>query len=440
MSQFSNKTICVVDSGQFVELARRLSRDFGRVLYHSPWQMSSPRLNFTCVGDGMEEIQRVNYLFEVIDKVDLFIFPSLFFWDVQLHLEKLGKRVWGSRKGESIELRRDTFKETIREAGLRIVPHEQIVGLQALEQYLEEHDDVWIKVDANLRGDTETWNSKNKLLSRWKLARLKTQWGPRADSIPFVVEKAITKATEAGYDGYNVDGHFPDHGLETLEIKDCGTVAHYKPSQSMSAAVRKVNEALAPFFSRNRYRNYWGTEIRVVSPEEFYFTDATCRQACPPGELYQEMFENLAEIFWYGAEGILVQPNCRWNYGIQCMVYSPASKDDWESFEVEKDAENLVKVAYASGAGDGKRHVPPDAVLLPEPDVIIGSVIGMGNSVIEAVKAVARNAKKFKTYHAEVKLSAIPDAFNALEEGKRRGVRWTMDPLPTADELRRALA
>src|SRR5882724_7828370 len=112
MTAYTSKTVCVVDNGLFVELALTLTPHFKRVYYFSPWSQSGyPRSNALLIGHGVPNVTRIESIWEVLDEVDLFVFPDVYFGSLQLHLAALGKRVWGGRMGEEIELARDASKQ-----------------------------------------------------------------------------------------------------------------------------------------------------------------------------------------------------------------------------------------------------------------------------------------------------------------------------------------
>src|SRR5258708_15118766 len=118
MSEVSSKTVLCVDHGLFLPLAIKLAESFQRVLYYSPWEKGFPILNDCVIGDGFENVERVDDIWEHLKDVDLFLFPDLQHSGLQLHLESLGKRVWGSREGDDLELSRSFLKHPQAQLGL----------------------------------------------------------------------------------------------------------------------------------------------------------------------------------------------------------------------------------------------------------------------------------------------------------------------------------
>ena len=171
-----SKTVLVYDHKNYVETAIRLSREFDRVLYFKPWKDAAPKTQPLLIGDGYAEITRVRDFFDVVNDVDLFVFPEIYDGDLQVFLEGLGKRVWGSRKAERFEYKRGLFAKTLKEVGLPVAPFEKVIGVSALRRYLTDHQDVWVKIE--MRGDRETWHSHNIEESQCELDAIAYYYGP----------------------------------------------------------------------------------------------------------------------------------------------------------------------------------------------------------------------------------------------------------------------
>jgi hypothetical protein len=48
--------------------------------------------------------------------------------------------------------------------------------------------------------------------------------------------------------------------------------------------------------------------VRCTKDGKAYLIDPCCRAGSPPNELYQLMISNLADVIWYGAEGLVIEP------------------------------------------------------------------------------------------------------------------------------------
>jgi hypothetical protein len=91
MASHKSRTVLVYDNGLFVELAITLSKDFGRVLYYSPWESGYPRSNALRIGEGIKGVERVSSIWPHVDEVDLFVFPDVYGGALQQHLTDMGK-------------------------------------------------------------------------------------------------------------------------------------------------------------------------------------------------------------------------------------------------------------------------------------------------------------------------------------------------------------
>src|ERR1700734_2404600 len=108
------KTAIVHDNGLFIEIAITLSKYFKKVYYYMPWKNGFPKSNQYIVGEGMEGIEVIHNFWDYKDKADIFIFPDIYDGDVQMELLRQNKLVWGSRKGEDMELLRDGMKNYMK--------------------------------------------------------------------------------------------------------------------------------------------------------------------------------------------------------------------------------------------------------------------------------------------------------------------------------------
>ena len=91
-----DKVILVYDYGSFIELAIRLIGHYKEVLYYCPYKDGFIKSSKWRIGTGIPGLTRVDDFWEVLDKVDVFVFPDINDGDLQEHLVDIGKRVFGS--------------------------------------------------------------------------------------------------------------------------------------------------------------------------------------------------------------------------------------------------------------------------------------------------------------------------------------------------------
>src|SRR5690348_5667643 len=385
-TDYSKRTVCVIDNGLFPSVAETLAKSFGKTLYYSTWEESFPRSNRVLIGDGLTGVTRINSIFPVIDDVDLFVFPDILHGPLQVHLEKLGKRVWGSRLGENFEILRGMQKRWLRDVGLEVAPWRAIRGLEALRDYLRKHDDQYVKI-SRTRGDMETFHSPNYKLIEPRLDELEHSLGAKKNIIEFIVESPINPAIEVGYDGYTIDGKFPSTALYGVEIKDAAYIGNAIDYQSLPSGVQFLNKRMSNLFMDWRYRGFFSSEIRIKNGTP-YFIDPCCRMASPPVELYQLMIENLADVIWEGAAGNLVEPKFTDRWGAQLIIRSSWAEQHWQAIEYPKSVKDNIKLHYHTRI-EGRDYYIPQAIEVPE----IGSVVATGSSAEDAIKNVTRIAE-----------------------------------------------
>lgn len=430
----SNKVALVADNGLFCSFAQTLAREYGRVLYWTPWWSAFPKSNDRLIGSGLDGIERVNEFFDVVDQADIVIFPDVYMGDLQTWLESKGKRVWGGRYGEELELDRWGLKRFLKKVGLPVPPGKRMVGIDALRQYLKEKDNVWVKVSL-VRGDFETRHSQSyRLIEPW-LDYLEHKLGAKKFVEEFIVEDAIEPAVEVGYDGYTVDGNWPETAIYGYEIKDTGYMGCVRPYQELPEPVREVNTKLAPALARYHYRGNFSTEIRYTPAKEPFLIDPCARLGSPPSEVYQELYSNWGEIMWGGAVGEMVEPKVVAKYAVEALIHSSWADKEWAPIYMEDDVRKWVKLRNHTRIA-GKDYVVPQDVGLPE----IGAVVGIGDSLIEAIQKCVEHAKQLEGFDIDIKLNALDEALVEIQKAEELGVTFSDDPLPTSEEVHAIVA
>lgn len=429
MTDLSSKTICICDRGLFTTWALKMTEYFGRVLYWCDYKNAFPTSKQYMIGEGLDGVERVHHLFDMVDEVDVFAFPDVYDGDLQVHLREMGKPVWGSGKGEELELHRWETKGLLEEIGLPVQNVERIIGIDNLREYLMENDNKYVKVSM-LRGDFETFHHETYDLTEPRLDEIDTRLGANKHSKEFIVEDAIDDASEIGYDGYTIDGNFPRLGIQGYEIKDVSYIGAIRPYSSLPKQVRIVNEKLSPVFANYQYRGFWSSEIRVPKDGKPYLTDPCCRAGSPPSELYQEMYSNWGEIIWGGAHGELVEPKSVAKFGIEVLIHSQWADQHWQAVYFPSELRKWVKLRNLCQIGD-IWHVAPQTVGLPE----IGAVVAVDDTILGCIRKVREYCDQVKGYSIDTNVGRIPDAIQAIRDGEKKGLHFSDDPLPSQAQI-----
>lgn len=423
MSEVSNKCCMVFDHGLFLPLALKLSESFERTLYYTPWQKGFPIINDCVVGDGFERIERIDEIWDHLDEIDIAIFPDIQHSGLQLHLQSLGIRTWGSRKGDSLELKRAMFKSKLMEIGLEVGPYRVCKGMTELRAFLKDNEDKYVKI-SRYRGMMESWHHINYELSEPQLDALACAFGPLQNSVPFIVEDPLETDIEVGYDGFNIDGQWPGVGIQGYEAKDRGLIAAVQDYSDMPKEVTSVNEAIAPLLKGFQYRNFFSSEIRVKD-DLSYFIDPTCRCPSPCIEIQLEIWSNLAEFIWHGANGDLVDPIPTAKFGVECMIDHKGDEEAWRTLQVPKEAEQWVKL-YACCKKDDLICIPP----FPHSCNSIGALVGTGNTLEEAIDNLKATAELLKDQNVSIDVSSLFDTLKEIKTAEEAGIEFSKEETP----------
>jgi hypothetical protein len=413
---------CIIDTGCFVHVARRLGREFAKTYYWTPWETSFAHFRDAIIGDGYEEIIRLESIESVIDECDLFVFLDIGYSDLQKRLVKMGKAVWGCRDADELEARRGKFLQVLeQQTDLPVPKFEKIKGLTNLRLHLKDHPDRYIKV-STYRGDFETCHFRSMdedecLIDKWAV-----MLGPLKEHFNFFVYEPIKTEIEDGIDTYCVDGQWPETVIHGMECKDAAYIGTFQKFADVPEEVRCVNEAFSPILASYGYRGMFCTEVRITKEGESYFIDPTCRFPSPPSQIICEMYGNLGDIVWQGANGILVEPEQVAQFAAQAIFH--IDRDEWGVFPIPEELDPWVKIGFSCRI-DGNVCVSPDPTGVAE----IGWVIGIGDTMEEAIEHLRENKDKMPE-GVHVKFECLAELLKEIHTANEKGMEFTDQPVP----------
>lgn len=418
----------MIDDGQFVELAIRLTREFGRVFYHNPTLVEGfPRIGKWSIGQGLAGVTWIDKLFTHKSKIDLFIFPDIMTSDYQIELMSQGKRVIGSRTADNLEIQRIAFKRIQKKLGLEVPKHEIITGLPALNDFLKKHDDLYVKI-SRFRGSFETKHHCTYATSINWLNALAVELGPHSDDMLFLVEYPIRGKVELGYDGFFF-GDFPVRTLFGPEIKAksyLGAVTEYK---DLDERLRGINEALAPEMEAAGYRNFFSTEVRIAKDDDHFkdgtpvIIEPTCRIPSPPFEAELEAYSNLGEMLWHGSVGEVIEPEMADKFFAVARLLHDDEPENWRSVIIDPKVRQWIKL-YDPYLRDDVYHLVPKGKALK-----IGAAVGKGATVEKSIEHLAENLEYLKEQPVSSEFETLTEALKELKLAEEQGVEFA-DKLP----------
>lgn len=424
---------CVFDYGTFLSLAEKLAETMYCVYYHSPCEAEYQDIRDCMTGTGLEKVKRCDDPLdpEIFDTIDLFIFPDIGFGGLQKHLRDLGKAVWGSMGADELELYRDHFIDILKQVGLPTIKSEKIVGVTNLIKHLKTVKNKWIKIN-RYRENMETWHHLDFDHSQRKLDSMSVIFGGAKEQPVFIIQDCIDSDMECGYDGWCVDGKFPNKSFQGYEKKNELYLGSLLENKELPDEINEVNEKMSSILKRYGYRNWWATEIRVANGKP-YFIDPTSRMPGQTGEHQIETCLNLADVIWEGSHGKLIEPEFGWKFAAEATLHYEASTEDtsisceWKTLKIPEDVRRWVKL-YHYCMIDNMYH------FLPSKKDEVGVVIGVGDTIEESIEHLKENLDQLKELPVHANTAGFADLLESIEKAKEEGIKFA-DKIPDSKEI-----
>lgn len=429
MKDVKDITALVYDRGTFFPVAERLARDVKTCYYHKPRAESFQTFAETVRGDGHPQVKYLSDIWPVKDEVDLWVFPDCADAGLQAELVSQGKAVWGSRGAADYENLRGKWLTFCEENGLPMPRTERIRGLTNLRLFLQENpEQEWFIKISTFRGDMETWGTKSPDATRNKLDLLALKFGPFQDDILFYVQEKLDTDIESGADTYNIRGQWPSKIVLGYEKKGQSYFATWQTRADMPPEVWGVMDKIAPMLAQEQYANFISSEVRIAEGKS-YWLDPCLRVPSPAGEEQLELYGNLSEIIWQGANGILVEPEMAAKFCGEAVISYCGDKEGWKSVKVPEDIQRWIKL-YACAHKDGSFHFPPSQ----DPEAI-GCAVALGDTAKEVVDNLKGLAEALKDELVELHITEIADLFGEIAEAEDEGIPFGDGKVPEPAEV-----
>jgi hypothetical protein len=411
----ADKTAIVYDrGGLYLYCAEKLAEKYGKVMYYLADADAYPTSQKHTIGMGIPKVKRIHDFWKHIDKADIVYFWDCYDGELQHWLRSQGKTVFGSGRGEQVEIDKVMFLETLEKLKLPCPKTYLAEGIDDLTQYLEANDGetMWLK---NLhRGDFETRKFKSMAQIKPFLDDLRKRIGTASDTMEVLVQHKIDAECEAGYDGFQVDGQFTNNCIVGYEMKDKGFVG--KVFSETPEIIKGINDAFSDTFKRLGYRGNYSTEIRITKDGQPYYIDATCRVPSPPGELLCELYDNWAEATWDIATGTVPELKPKAQYGAEIILTS-----DWyDQHELHvtfpKEIAQYVKLKNHTRR-DGEYYCVPNGN-----GTFFGAVVAYADTLDKAIELVKSYAEQVEADELDYNDEIFEDACEQIECGEKFGI------------------
>ncbi len=409
-----DKKALVYDSGGlFTEQASRLAKDFGKVFYFCPWVDAFPKSNKALIGEGFDGLERILFFWDYVDKVDLIVFFDTHCSDMVEYLKSKGYPVAGAGKAEMLELNRWKSRQIQKEVGLPTQTTKKITGLDNLRNYLKVNKNKFVKIDI-FRGDVESFKHTDYESSIPLLDSLAYEFGPKQDKIEFIVEEEI-KGVEPGIDAIVFDGETLSPTMVGYEKKGAGYISSSVEYDKVSKSIKSICDRLSPIFKKLNTRFFFSTELKSPKKDEGYLIDNTVRLAAPCTSAIQtELIENFSEVLWGLGHGEKVQPIIKYKYAAGVSFDSEWANNHWLKVNFPKELRRWIKFRMVAKFDNEYYSVPGFSSVC--------SVIGLGNTIEEAVNLVKNRSKEVKAYQLNTDTSGLDEIIKDIEEGRKLGI------------------
>lgn len=424
MSEVSDLTFCIVDGGMFVDLATRMAEEAGRVLYKCTISDPFPKIHEAYVGRGLEGVEVIESFWKIKKEIDCFIFPDCCDAELQQELVSQGFPVWGGRGGVELERDRLWFKDVLKSVGLPVGHYEVIMGLTNLRLFLAEKSDKFIKI-SKYRGCMETKRWVNQETSGDILDEFATMFGGIQEFVEFIVEDKIETKIEWGLDTYFCGGKFPSivmHGPETKDKTYAGAVVEWG---ELPEEIQMVAEAMIPVLTEVGYAGMISMEVRIDEEGTPFFTDSTNRFPTPAGESQMKIYGNLPEIIYAGALGECIDPETTDNFAVQAMIDHTKDETNWRRVMIDEEARPWTNL-YASCHVNPWYDIPP----FPHSFPTIGSIVGTGSSMKEAIEMLKEIDKMFSDQPVSIHTDDLSDTLQEIHFADKKGIEFTDKRVP----------
>jgi hypothetical protein len=413
--------VACCDHGQFLPIARKLGEQVAKCYYWSPSEKSLRLVQEGIIGDGFEDIERVENIWDIKDKVDCFVFPDIGFAGLQKELIRQGYPVWGARDGDSLESNRGKFLKALKEMGMEVPPHKIIKGLTNLRLFLKDEEDKYVKI-SDWRGNFETFHWTNWDEGEGELDNYAVEFGATKELITFYVFDPIDTDIEDGMDTYFVNGSFPKIVLHGMENKDKSYIGCMTDWDDVPEQVREVSEQFAPALAEYDYRGFWASEVRIL-PDKYYFIDTTNRAPSPPHQLQTELWGNFADIIWQGANGNCIDPEPTAKFGVQALLSCSRNSKEWVSFNIPDKIKKNVKCGFCCEI-NGKLVFPPHQL-----ETMCGYLVGTGDTIQEAITDLQDAVKELPS-GMKCEDKSIAELLKELQLAEDKGIEFGTGDIP----------
>ena len=410
------KKVLVVDRGLHTYCAEKLATEYGKVYFYLSEEDPYPNSSKASIGTGLKNVTRISDMWDYVDKVDLICFFDTNYGDLAHYLRKHGYRVFGSGKGENLELDKIGFLETLERLNLPCPLTYLAEGVDDALTYLEAHKNETLFLKCLRRGDFESKKFTSMPQIKPFFDDMKKRLGTAANNVEILIQHKIDSKVEAGIDTFTVDGKFAPNAIIGIEGKDVCFVAQVFDKNP--ECLQHINDEFAPVIKKLGFRGNWSTEVRITKDGDCYFIDPTPRQPEPPGALMTEIYSSWCKDLLVMAGGELPECKPTNKFGAQYILTSWWYHENEMHVSFPDKYKNNIKL---------KNHKVIDGEIYCVPNQngeYWGSIVATGDTIKEAIDMIKEVAESIEADGFKFDEGCFDNILDSCEEGKKFGINF----------------
>ena len=431
MTNLRDKTIIIYDRGAYSYIAQFMAHYYGKVQYHNPSVGLYEKSPLSQIGKGLIGVDWLEDFWAEIVKIvkenpkekPVIFFPYIYDGSKQEALRLLGFPVCGSGMSEKMELNKLYYKQQVEKyMGAKSVIRTYLAkGLDDVREYLKNRDHAVLKNLEKYRGDFETFTHDNPHETEAFLLDVEYSLGvERAKEIAIGIEKFVDIDCETGCDGFRLDDQMAPNMTVGYEIKDKGYVM--RVFEKAPPPIKKVNDALGPVYKRLGYRGPYSNEMIITKDGRIFPIDDTTRCGSPPTPSLIELYgKYYAQGVYDLAHGVMPSGDTEWKYGAEIILSSTWHIKNQLWVGCPKNFDRNLKL-HNGVMKRGEYYCIPD--LTEDSSDEFGSVVGVGNTLKEAITKATDAIKELHVHDLSYKEGLFDECEEVIEKGRKHGIQF----------------
>jgi hypothetical protein len=142
-----------------------------------------------------------------------------------------------------------------------------------------------------------------------------------------------------------------------------------------------------------------------------------------------DLFGNIADIIWRGANGELVQAEITARFAGEAYIHWSGGKEEWKCLRVPMELRDRVKI-YGSAYLDEAFWWPVE-----EDEDVIGCIVGTADTPAGVIESIQECVDALKDENISVRMESFIDLISEIESAEEQGIEFSDEELPTVEQV-----